>query len=513
MYDSMVSIFSTNNSEQNALLLLLVLSFALGVAIWAILVHYPAHRKSQKKYNATLDNNKKLQKEHQSINERHTVINAKYDRQANEIQNLEATLKAKIQKNTEQQDTIKMIRSQLELYKDHARNFKESKEKLTQEFQRLVEDNKKNELKSNELIQLVEALKKEKNELQDRYNLRENQYKKNEKQQCEIGQEIEKQKQIIQLLQQDLEQVQLQKSKFKKMVYELEAAEPIDKSSKRTLLAQINDLKAHVLELEIENADLMKRMLPFVALEKDHGTANTLSDEFLDQVLEEAAKAMNKGGLYSNIASAKLIEDQQYLSKTLQEIKAVVTTKSLVNPKVILTQTEEADFAEAFQKASLALQEKGFYQAGELPLATNEPQESVAAASKQATRNLNNKLPNQLEQKSHEDFIEKKNPSSITKEKPQNKNKNNIAVLEASILEAINTNIGPTTSTRKDNLKRIDGIGSFVEQQLNQFGIFRFEQISQFTPDLMHKLGLLLGFSEDTISRDKWVEQAGILAN
>ena len=157
MYDSMVSIFSTNNSEQNALLLLLVLSFALGVAIWAILVHYPAHRKSQKKYNATLDNNKKLQKEHQSINERHTVINAKYDRQANEIQNLEATLKAKIQKNTEQQDTIKMIRSQLELYKDHARNFKESKEKLTQEFQRLVEDNKKNELKSNELIQLVEA--------------------------------------------------------------------------------------------------------------------------------------------------------------------------------------------------------------------------------------------------------------------------------------------------------------------------------------------------------------------
>jgi uncharacterized protein HemX len=143
MYDSIVSIFSTNNSEQNALLLLLILSFVLGIVIWAFLVHYPAHRKSEKKYNATLDSNNKLQKEHQSINERYTVINAKHDRQTNEIQNLEATLKAKIQKNTEQQETIKMIRSQLELYKDHARNFKESKEKLTLEFQRLAGDNKK----------------------------------------------------------------------------------------------------------------------------------------------------------------------------------------------------------------------------------------------------------------------------------------------------------------------------------------------------------------------------------
>ena len=182
MYESITSLFATSNNDLNAFLFLLSLSFALGMLLWAIFIHYPQHGKLHKKHKEVLLNNQKLQKEARITNERFTVVNAKYDHLTNELQNLEARLKAKIQKNTEQEDTIVMITGQLELYKDHARNFKESKEKLTQEFQRLLAENKKLNIKSDELSQIVSLSKQDKDTLQKEYNDRSKQFDKSEAQ-------------------------------------------------------------------------------------------------------------------------------------------------------------------------------------------------------------------------------------------------------------------------------------------------------------------------------------------
>ena len=57
-------------------------------------------------------------------------------------------------------------------------------------------------------------------------------------------------------------------------------------------------------------------------------------------------------------------------------------------------------------------------------------------------------------------------------------------------------------------LKKIDGIGMFLEQRLNQLEIYTYKQISQFDEAFIAKLGAALGFSEQTIGRDEWVKQA-----
>jgi hypothetical protein len=66
----------------------------------------------------------------------------------------------------------------------------------------------------------------------------------------------------------------------------------------------------------------------------------------------------------------------------------------------------------------------------------------------------------------------------------------------------------PKANDRKDDLKKIDGIGMFLEEQLNYFGIYNYEQIAAFDDNFIDKLTAAIGFSENTVYRDKWVEQA-----
>lgn len=64
----------------------------------------------------------------------------------------------------------------------------------------------------------------------------------------------------------------------------------------------------------------------------------------------------------------------------------------------------------------------------------------------------------------------------------------------------------------KDNLKKIKGIDSKVESDLNNLGIYHFEQISRWSSknsDWIDEFLLLPGYSR----RFQWVEQAKILAS
>lgn len=64
----------------------------------------------------------------------------------------------------------------------------------------------------------------------------------------------------------------------------------------------------------------------------------------------------------------------------------------------------------------------------------------------------------------------------------------------------------------RDDLKRIKGVGTNIEAELNSIGITRFEQIAQWSPAdiaaVSQKLGIL-----GRIEREKWVHQARLLAN
>lgn len=70
---------------------------------------------------------------------------------------------------------------------------------------------------------------------------------------------------------------------------------------------------------------------------------------------------------------------------------------------------------------------------------------------------------------------------------------------------------GVADASQKDDLKRIKGVGPFIEQKLNTIGIFTFDQISKFTPEDMQTVTELISFFPGRIERDDWKGQAAIL--
>ena len=64
-----------------------------------------------------------------------------------------------------------------------------------------------------------------------------------------------------------------------------------------------------------------------------------------------------------------------------------------------------------------------------------------------------------------------------------------------------------------DELTRIKGLGPKASARLNDIGVVRFEQIAAWSESDISAVANRLGPGfEDRIARDRWVEQAGLLA-
>jgi predicted flap endonuclease-1-like 5' DNA nuclease len=66
--------------------------------------------------------------------------------------------------------------------------------------------------------------------------------------------------------------------------------------------------------------------------------------------------------------------------------------------------------------------------------------------------------------------------------------------------------------TRRDDLKRVRGIGVLIEKKLNSMGIVTYEQIANWTADDIDRVSQSLDF-KGRIERENWVEQARILSS
>lgn len=69
-------------------------------------------------------------------------------------------------------------------------------------------------------------------------------------------------------------------------------------------------------------------------------------------------------------------------------------------------------------------------------------------------------------------------------------------------------NIGQATAAKKDDLKQINGIGSFIEKKLNDIGVYTFSQLSKMNDDDIEAITKLIEFFPGRIKRDQWKEQA-----
>ena len=68
--------------------------------------------------------------------------------------------------------------------------------------------------------------------------------------------------------------------------------------------------------------------------------------------------------------------------------------------------------------------------------------------------------------------------------------------------------IGHYTTGAPDDLKKIKGVGPFLEEKLNALGIFTFRQISNFNEEDMDMVNEAIKFFPGRIKRDNWVQQA-----
>lgn len=64
----------------------------------------------------------------------------------------------------------------------------------------------------------------------------------------------------------------------------------------------------------------------------------------------------------------------------------------------------------------------------------------------------------------------------------------------------------------RDDLTRIEGVGRFLEQQLNGAGIYTYEEISTWDSARVQEVTQAIGYFEGRIEKDRWVEQAAQLA-
>lgn len=71
--------------------------------------------------------------------------------------------------------------------------------------------------------------------------------------------------------------------------------------------------------------------------------------------------------------------------------------------------------------------------------------------------------------------------------------------------------IGYADNDQKDDLTRVMGIGPYIEQKLNEIGIYNYDQISRLNEADIQVITELIDFFPGRIERDNWVGQAKAL--
>lgn len=193
-------------------------------------------------------------------------------------------------------------------------------------------------------------------------------------------------------------------------------------------------------------------------------------DEF-DSALSMARGALEQSGFYNDVPREELedpdavlagLEDdalqaQGFASRGIAE--AVVETPAF-------TDEEKAEFEAAFNSISIPEHDDD----GDLPMPVEPP---VSA-------------PRGIEKRSKEEAI-------------------------ASLQGFFGERLAVATEAEKDDLKLIVGVGPFIEEKLNEIGIYTYDQIIQFDDEMIDVVTDAIEFFPGRIQRDNWVEQARVL--
>lgn len=574
MQEAFIKLFSGGDSAQTfALIILLGVSFLLGMLVWALLAHFPAVFKLRQANKELTDENNYLKKENKDLSERYTVINAKLTRTTEDLETAEANLKEKNEKFAQQKEKLTQVSAQLDLYRDNARNYKEANEKLMDEYKKTAELYDRAKEQVDGMKGIVEEVENDKRAVSEKNGELMLYSKDLEYKIATLTSNLNKSNESIELLKKDLDAALAQRAELKKMLADLEAVGQMSNTDDSDLKTQIVGLKSHIRELEQENNDLMEKLAPHLAKEQTERRNNEEMDRVMAEWLAEAEENMQRSSFYMNYDEDLLIEDKKYLERNLLDLKHQEPVAKTAR-ELLLSDEEEESMTSAMRSVETAMKLQGFYGDVEESFFKHNNEndhlsddelidkhlESAAKvvntafffneeaqggfeehpellATELAKIDFLKSIPEiekqrvALSEPDHEELeaalelarhavnaeglyapIDAEKLMGI--DEPQSDvDKSYLSELEQAIVKEIGKNIPKASPEQKDDLQKIDGIGSFVEQRLNHLGIYTYQQISQFDEAFMAKLGKVLGFSEQTIARDKWVEQAKLMMN
>lgn len=578
MSEVLSELFSGNQAADIAFWIIVGISFLLGMLTLALLAYWPTKRKLKKELERSKKENELLTRDHKDLSERFTAISTQYKRAQEELQVTRAKLKEQEGIVGRQSREIQYLKEELEAHKAQARNYKQANDKLLEQYQKAAKSNEAYQHKLEDLKDLVEEVEQERAQLQQDYRKSQREGEQAKQQVQYFQQEQNTWKNQQEQLQKDLAAALQQRAELKQLLQELEDNQQLGNSTDEELKKQVLDIKAHLKSLEAENTELMQRLAPYLAQEKEEEEEEKLLEPLLVDLFLAAEESLKSGGFFVDYKEEELIEDPQQLAKALQEMEEVTEKVGAEKKEQLPLEEEEEEHLERhLAQAALAMERQGFYENMEeavlVPLPDKIKQlsheellqerlkdtatilEESAFYNKEvvdgnlieqkellevelaklkevpATRNLEEQDPAlQLSEEEQQHLEEAAQMAQNALEQPglyapieaahllADKNYEETIhnldefseqrKVEALVTQALGNTIPKARPEERDALQDIDGIGQFMEQQLNQFGIYTYEQISLFDEAFINTLSAALDFPVEVIYEKKWVAQA-----
>jgi len=234
-----------------------------------------------------------------------------------------------------------------------------------------------------------------------------------------------------------------------------------------------------ISQLESEN-DTLKAQL---------ATATTSTEAAAVETSEEVAALRSR--------LVELESEKEKLAESQAEIAQLEAGNEILNVSVqnLMEENEE------LQVNSAAISQ---YEAGNEILNTtiSDLMAEKESLEQQLAANANNQIDNQIEWSVNDDAL------GVVDADLTDSAELDVETAKAKFKAALGEQIPMATTEERDDLKQINGIGPFIEEKLNDLGIYTFEQVSAFDEEMVETLTTAIEFFPGRIERDDWVGQA-----
>lgn len=269
-------------------------------------------------------------------------------------------------------------------------------------------------------------------------------------------------------------------------------------------LAQLDELSSRGGGIELEKEEI-------VELDEE-------DDESMERALEDATEAMNMQGFFQDIEAAVLlsreeddVEDEELMTRALDETAAVMEGNPFFSElgEEELVEDPELLIAQLQQEPEVAA--RGLGEETEEVIEWDDEEDALMSrALESANMAMNTEgLYATIDPSKLIEPKEKKNEIEENKEVLDPKYK---TAMEQAVVAELGKSIPKANEINKEDLKKINGIGTFIEEKLNHLGFYRYEQIASISEkSYQTKLLAALGLPADAMDRDQWIPQAKAL--